>query len=137
MSRETESPENNGCISFLKLQPRKISQTAGSRSMSQDQGSRERQYATAVLAAAIAIHSHEEAKSKANGQQVEQHSNIARRPSYNKTKSAGEKTARSSSFRSKPAVNFLSKVKRHEKLNSILAWANGKKMKAKSEKTKM
>ncbi|KAL9438494.1 hypothetical protein AB3S75_024212 [Citrus x aurantiifolia] len=133
MRREAESAENNGCISFLKLQPRKVSQTAGSKSMNQDQGSRESRYATAVLAAAFAIHSHEEAKNKANGQQVEQHSNIAWRRSYNKTKSAG----RSSSFGSKPAVDLLEKVERHEKLNSILAWANGKKMKAKSEKTKM
>lgn len=67
-----------------------MSQTAGPRPMNQDQGSRESQYATAVLAAACAIHSHEEAKTKANGKQVGQLSNIARRPSYNKTKSAGD-----------------------------------------------
>ncbi|KAK0587765.1 hypothetical protein LWI29_028518 [Acer saccharum] len=108
------------------------------KTSSQDRDPRDGEFATAVLAAAFAIHSLEqEAKPPQthkirNVVQAAGINQVTRRPSYNNTTIiAGETSMRKS-------TDAWEKVERHEKLKSVLAWANEKKNKAKQkiERTK-
>ncbi|KAK2662586.1 hypothetical protein Ddye_001160 [Dipteronia dyeriana] len=123
-----------GWRTFFKMQ-------SARKTSSQDRDPSNIEFATAVLAAAFAIHSLEqEAKppqtrnSNVKIRKVVQAgiNQVTRRPSYNNTKIiAGETSTRKS-------TDAWEKVERHEKLKSVLAWANEKKNNAKQkiERTK-
>ncbi|KAI9174202.1 hypothetical protein LWI28_013641 [Acer negundo] len=111
------------------------------KTSNQDRDPSNGEFATAVLAAAFAIHSFEQ---EAKTPQTHNNSDkirkvvqgginqVTRRPSNNNTKIiAGETSMRKS-------TDAWEKVERHEKLKSVLAWANEKKNKAKQkiERTK-
>ncbi|XP_031249959.1 uncharacterized protein LOC116107812 [Pistacia vera] len=152
MRRGTESP-GNGYKSFFNLQSNKDGRTSVSRSTSKHQDSREGEYATAVLAAAFAIQSVEESKTLQNKNGLQPHSNgVTRQPSYNNAKVPGETSMRKPKLQDRGALETLNpprtpsrsssdareKNEKHEKLKSVVAWANEKKEKAKNkiEKTK-
>ncbi|KAJ0105844.1 hypothetical protein Patl1_18828 [Pistacia atlantica] len=111
--------------------------------------SREGEYATAVLAAAFAIQSVEESKTLQNKNGLQPHSNgVTRQPSYNNAKVPWRKpklqdrgaleTLNPPRTPSRSSSDAREKNEKHEKLKSVVAWANEKKEKAKNkiEKTK-
>ncbi|XP_044477556.1 uncharacterized protein LOC123204818 [Mangifera indica] len=143
-----DSP-GNGFNSFFNLQSKKNSRRSLSRSTSMDKDSREGEHATAVLADAFAIQSIQESKNLQNKNGLQPHSNGAiRRSSSNNAKIPGETSMRKPKLAletlcpprtlSRSSSDAHENSEKHEKLKSVVAWANEKKEKAinKIEKTK-